>query len=56
MSLLYAHMTTRAIQEKWNFEGLFLLSGSNKFEKQFDLHKLETVQLTRLVKIMNMDM
>ena len=56
MSLLYAHMATRAIKEKWNFEVLFLLSGSNKFEKQFDLLKLAAVQLTWLVRIMNVDM
>lgn len=28
---------------------LFLLSGSSKFEEQFDLYKLETVLLTWLV-------
>lgn len=44
------HMTTKTIKEKWKFEGLLLLSGSSKFEKQCDLPELETVWLTWLVR------
>lgn len=45
-----ARMTTKPIMEKWNFGGLFSLSGSSKFEERFDLHELETVLLTWLVR------
>lgn len=43
-------VATNTIKEMWNFGALYLLSGSSRFEEQFDLHKLETVLFTWLVR------
>lgn len=42
--------TTKTIMGKWNFGDISPLSGSSRFEEQCDLHKLETVLFTWLVR------
>lgn len=45
-----ARMTTKTIMGKWNIGEIFSLFGSSESEEQFDLHKLEMVLLTWLVR------